>query len=217
MAINAPSDLRSALLGFQVFVESEPDQGGQGSGEAGAAVLGAGFGSILKPRGGTEGMSHAHLTEALRQYPTILKEFLQAIPPERLHHRQGPGFWTVYEHLEHLVQTQEVIFRRLELVRDQEKPQIVPFDPDEHHRETAASPQAPSAAQLVEQYARWREKQLQLIAKASPELWAKAADHPEYDRYGFEILVRHALLHDGFHMSRIEELGFMKKEVLQPM
>jgi hypothetical protein len=129
-------------------------------------------------------------------------------------HRDGKAGRASHEHL---VQTQEVIFHRMELVRDQEKPQIVPFDPAEHHRETAAGPQAPSVAQLVEQYSRWREKQLQLIAKAPPQLWAKAADHPEYDRYGFEILVRHTLLHDGFHMSRIEELGFMKKELLQPM
>lgn len=39
----------------------------------------------------------------------------------------------MYEHLEHLVLTQQVILQRLETIRDQEKPEIVPFNPAEHH------------------------------------------------------------------------------------
>ena len=165
-------------------------------------------------------MSHRELIQALKLYPVILKDFVAAIPPEKLHHRIGPGFWTVYEHLEHLVQTQEVIQQRLETIRDQEKPQIVPFNPDEHHRDVSVSPggsQPRSAEELVADYGLWRERQLKVIEKASERLWRVSARHPEYERYGFEILVRHILLHDGFHLSRIEDLAFMKQELLKPL
>ena len=85
-------------------------------------------------------MSHRELIQALKLYPAILKDFVNAIPLDKLHHRLGPGFWTVYEHLEHLVLTQQVIQQRLETIRDHEKPQIVPFNPDEHHREVSVQP-----------------------------------------------------------------------------
>ncbi len=159
-------------------------------------------------------MSKAHLIEALKQYPAILKEFMQSIPEAKLHLRHGEGFWTVYEHLAHMVLTQEVIHQRLELVRDQERPQIVPFNPDKHHQDVPAGANVRSVAALVEQYAGWRQKQLRIIEAAPPELWQKSATHPEYERYGFEILVRHALLHDGFHLSRIEDLALMKPELV---
>ncbi len=165
-------------------------------------------------------MSRRELIESLKLYPAILKDFLAAIPPEKLHHRIGPGFWTIYEHLEHLVQTQEVIQQRLETIRDQEKPQIVPFDPDEHHRDVSVGSggSRPAGAEdLVADYGRWRERQLKVIEKASEPLWRRSAQHPEYERYGFEILVRHILVHDGFHLSRIEELAFMKPELLKPL
>ncbi len=166
-------------------------------------------------------MSHRELIQALKLYPAILKDFVAAIPPDKLHHRLGPGFWTVYEHLEHLVLTQQVIQQRLETIRDHEKPQIVPFNPDEHHREISVSPgggsQPASAEELVADYGRWRERQLKVIEKASEPLWRRSAQHPEYERYGFEILVRHVLLHDGFHLSRMEDLAFMKQELLQPL
>jgi uncharacterized damage-inducible protein DinB len=165
-------------------------------------------------------MSHRELIKALKLYPAILKDLVVAIPPEKLHHRIGPGFWTVYEHLEHLVQTQEVLQRRLETIRDQERPQIVPFNPDEHHWDVSASAggsQPGSAEDLVADYGRWRERQLQVIEKASERLWRRSAQHPEYERYGFEILVRHILLHDGFHLSRMEDLAFMKEELLKPL
>ena len=108
--------------------------------------------------------------------------------------------------------TQEVILRRLELVRDQERPRIVPFDPGAHHRDTAAGAAARGVPALLEQYTGWRRKQLEIIEAAPPELWRKGAVHPEYERYGFEILVRHAVLHDGFHLARIEDLALMKPE-----
>ncbi len=131
-------------------------------------------------------MSTAPLIEALRQYPVIVKEFLQSIPEAKLHARHGEGFWTIYEHLEHMVLTQEVIHQRLELVRDEERPQIVPFNPDEHHEEVPAGVPVRSVDRLVEEYAGWRRKQLAIIEAASLELWRKSAIHPEYEHQDLE-------------------------------
>jgi uncharacterized damage-inducible protein DinB len=153
-------------------------------------------------------MSRVHLLEGLKRSPVILQDFVAAIPADALDRRRGDGFWTIYEHLLHLVETQEVILGRLERIRDSDHPVITPFVPRELPR--AKGVVRPSAGELVRQFTGWRERQLELIEAAPESLWQKPAEHPEYERYGFEILVRHTLLHDGQHLARIEELWLFK-------
>jgi hypothetical protein len=157
-------------------------------------------------------VNRSQLVEALKLNPLVLKDFVAAIPEQALHRRRGEGYWTIYEHLLHLVETQEVIQRRLETIRDQARPVITPYAPKRLPAE-----QQPSAAALVGEFAGWREKQVRLIEAAPPGLWDKAAEHPEYECYGFEILVRHTLVHDGTHFARIEDLWLLKDEFLTPL
>jgi len=158
-------------------------------------------------------MNRKQLVEALRLNPVILKDFVAAIPVPALDRRRGEGYWTIYEHLAHLVETQEIILGRLELIRDSARPVITPFVP----RELPQARGRPAAAELVEQFAGWRTRQLALIEAAAGPLWAKPAEHPEYEQYGFEILVRHIYVHDGLHFARIEDLWLMKDEFLSPL
>ncbi len=44
----------------------------------------------------------------------------------------------------------------------------------------------------------------------------KTAVHPEYERNGFELLVRHIALHDGMHLARIEDLWLLEDGSLKP-
>ena len=69
----------------------------------------------------------------------------------------------------------------------------------------------------MEAFARWREKQVRLIEAVPAEVWRKTAVHPQYESYGFEILVRHIALHDGFHLARIEDLWVLKDGSLKPL
>jgi uncharacterized damage-inducible protein DinB len=158
-------------------------------------------------------VSRSHLLEALKLNPVILKDFVADIPEAALMRRRGEGYWTIYEHLLHLVETQEVIQARLELIRDQARPVITPYAPSRLEPGSGR----PSAQELVGQFARWREAQVRLIEAAPEALWDKEAGHPEYERYGFEILVRHILVHDGMHFARIEDLWIMKDEALTPL
>jgi hypothetical protein len=74
-----------------------------------------------------------------------------AIPGPALERRRGEGTWTIYEHLLHLVETQEVILARLELIRDQARPVITPYAP----KRLEPGSGRPSAQDLVGQFARW--------------------------------------------------------------
>jgi uncharacterized damage-inducible protein DinB len=160
-------------------------------------------------------MNRQPLLEALRLNPLILRDFVAAIPEQAIFRRRGESFWTIHEHLLHLVETQEVIQRRLELIRDQARPVITPFEPNEVSQASGGA--QPAASELVEQFARWRDRQVRLIEAAPEALWGKSAEHPEYEHYSFEILVRHTLVHDGMHFARIEDLWLLKDEFLRPL
>jgi hypothetical protein len=181
-------------------------------------------------------VAHEDLIEALRRMPGVLAEFLREVPEEELHRRRGEEIWTLYQHLEHLVTVQDVLHRRLQLIRDQEYPEIAPYSPEEN--ETASAGGAAAGASgapaaggseraggrggsprlgveaLLALYTRRRARQLEIIEAAGADLWAKQAQHPEYERYGFAILVRHILFHDGFHLARMEDVQLARAEYL---
>jgi uncharacterized damage-inducible protein DinB len=153
------------------------------------------------------------LLRSLKDNKAILRQFLESMTEEEIH-RKIKDYWTIYEHLEHLVETQQVILKRIELFIREAAPTLVPYTPDKAP-EAKSSP--PSTAQLLDQFDKWRDKQLDLVKNSKKETWKKSGTHPEYTRYSFEILLRHALVHDSFHMARIEQLWIMKEEFIMPL
>lgn len=161
-------------------------------------------------------MSHETLLEGLRLGPALLREFVQAIPPEAMERRRGEGFWTLREHLEHLVEVQAMLYGRLERFLREERPEITPYIPPREPQSASGPPRErrKSPEELLELFERWRLRQIDLIGSAAPEIWQRRALHPEYEHYGFEILARHILLHDASHMYRMEELWLLTDKSL---
>jgi len=89
-----------------------------------------------------------------------------------------------------------MLYKRLELFLKQETSQIKPCIPNKEQQ--PASAPSKSVQELFSTFAKWRDKQITLIESCNANIWKKKADHPEYDLYTFEILVRHILLHDAF-------------------
>ena len=160
-------------------------------------------------------MSHEALIQGLKANIGVLENLLASIPESQLFVNRGEGVWSIYEHVNHLALVQPMVFKRLELFVKEEKPEIVPYVPDRKN-EGSRSKKKP-IKDLMAAFAEWRERQIELIESYKPELWSKIANHPEYTLYTFEILVRHILLHDGFHMYRIEELWLVKDAYLTDM
>ena len=153
------------------------------------------------------------LLESLRRSPRILSQFVRTIPESKLDLRRGEGFWTVAEHYSHLAQVQPMLLQRIERLMDEDKPEFVPFIPggDQKEPETPARMSIESA---LDQFARHRASQLQLLESADDITWNKTATHPEYDQYSLYILTRHVLMHDHWHMYRMEELWLTKDAYL---
>jgi hypothetical protein len=156
------------------------------------------------------------LTQGLKLGPRILEDFVEGISETQLHRNRGEGFWSLYEHVEHLAVTQLMLCKRLERFVKEERPEFEPYFPDEGEQQRREKKTKP-AADILAVYRRWRDKQVALIEGADASLWEKTAIHPEYEQYGFKILVRHILLHDSFHLYRMEELWLSRDEYLMEM
>ena len=153
------------------------------------------------------------LLEGLRRTPKILSEFVQTIPEDKLDLRRGGGFWTVAEHVSHLAQVQPMLLDRFERFMNEDHPEFVPYIPGKAEEEPD-TPARMSMASALDQFSEYRDKQLLLLEGANDITWKKTATHPEYEAYSLYILTRHVLMHDYWHMYRMEELWLTRDAYL---
>ena len=153
------------------------------------------------------------LLNALSQTPKLLCDFVKTIPEDRFDLRRGEGFWTVAEHISHLAQVQPMLLKRIERFITEDRPEFVPYIPGKANEEPDTPPRMDTNAAL-EQFARYRDRQLLLLESADSTTWQKTATHPEYEAYSLLILTRHVLMHDYWHMYRMEELWLTRDAYL---
>ena len=144
------------------------------------------------------------LLEGLRRSGNILSVFVRTISDDKMNRRRGDGIWTIAEHVSHLATVQPMLLERIRRFIDEDQPRFAPYIPGDD--ETDTLPPQIEAGAALEQFARVRVQQLALFEKADDAIWQKTASHPEYEQYSLYIVVRHMLMHDHWHMYRMEEL-----------
>lgn len=153
------------------------------------------------------------LLDGLRRTPNVLSAFVRTIPKKKLDLRRGEGFWTIAEHVSHLAQVQPMLLERLQRFMNEDHPEFVPYIPGEDEEEPH-TPFRMDIATAVKQFTEHRNNQLELLEVADDSAWQKQATHPEYEHYSLYILVRHILMHDYWHMYRMEELWLSRDAYL---
>jgi uncharacterized damage-inducible protein DinB len=153
------------------------------------------------------------LLEGLRRSPKILSELIETIPENRLDLRRGSGFWTIAEHAVHLAQVQPMLLDRMNRFVAEDHPEFVPYMPSEE-QDAPDVPVRMGMSEALEQFLQYRHKQIVLLEHVNENIWQRKGKHPEYDHYSLYILVRHTLMHDHWHMYRIEELWLTKDAYL---
>ncbi len=156
------------------------------------------------------------LLEGLRRTPKILSEFVLAVPEDKIDLRRGEGFWTVAEHVSHLAQVQPMLLDRFQRFMNEDHPEFAPYIPGNDADEPDTPPRMNMNAAL-DQFAHYRNNQLPILEGAQEIQWKKTATHPEYRNYSLYILTRHTLMHDYWHMYRMEELWLTKDAYLTNM
>jgi uncharacterized damage-inducible protein DinB len=152
------------------------------------------------------------ILETLKRSPNILSRFVNSIPENKLDVRRGEGFWTIAEHFSHLAQVQPMLLKRFERFMNEDTPEFVPYIPV--NPEEPATPLRMSIESALDQFTCNRASQLQLLERADENCWKKMGIHPEYEEYSLYILARHVLMHDHWHMYRMEELWLTRDAYL---
>jgi len=152
------------------------------------------------------------LLDCLKRSGRILSEFVQTISADNMNLRRGEGFWTIAEHVSHLAQVQPMLLERLQRFMNEDRPEFIPYIPGED--EVEDTPPLMEMTAALESFAHQREKQLALLEKADAAAWHKTGTHPEYELYSLYVLVRHILMHDHWHMFRMEELWLTRDAYL---
>ncbi len=156
------------------------------------------------------------LIEGLRRSPAILSGFVESIPGDKLDLRRGDGFWTIAEHVSHLAQVQPMLLERIKRFISEESPEFIPYIPGDEEDEPD-TPERMDMSAALDQFAAVRADQLRTLEKAGDAVWSKEGAHPEYERYSLYILIRHLLIHDHWHMYRMEELWLTRDTYLTSM
>jgi uncharacterized damage-inducible protein DinB len=155
------------------------------------------------------------LLQGLQSIPAILSAFVDTIPEEKLDLRRGEGCWTIAEHVSHLAQVQPMLLARFDRFIGEEHPVFKPYIPGADDTEPDTPPRMEMAAAL-EAFADCRARQIARLeaVRGDDEVWHRTATHPEYETYSLYILTRHLLMHDHWHMYRMEELWLTRESYL---
>jgi hypothetical protein len=106
-----------------------------------------------------------------------------------------------------------MLLERLDRFTREAHPEFIPYLPGKDE-EAPATPPVMGSASALGQFADYRQRQLELLGGADETTWKKTATHPEYEAYSLYILVRHILMHDHWHMYRMEELWLTRDAYL---
>jgi len=152
------------------------------------------------------------MLEALKRSSAILADFVRSIPDEILMRKRGEEFWTIAEHVNHLAEVQSMLGDRIRRFLEEAHPEFVPFFPNED--EPIPEDLQIDVSIALAAFSEGRAEQIKLLQAATPADWEKTATHPEYEQYSLIILARHILMHDHWHMYRMEELWLTRDQYL---
>ena len=157
----------------------------------------------------------SELLKGLAGTPALLTDLVASIPEDKRLRRRGDGFWTVAEHAAHLAQVQPMLHDRIRRFIAEPHPVFTPYFPPPAEDAPPEPEARPDLDAALADFAAGRKAQIRNLEEITDEtVWQRRGEHPEYDDYSLPILVRHILMHDYWHMYRMEELWLTKDEYL---
>jgi uncharacterized damage-inducible protein DinB len=152
------------------------------------------------------------LLEVLELNENILCQFVAQMSDSEITNRIK-NYWTIYEHLEHLTLCQKMLLGRIKQFIEEDSPLIRTYTPENEKKSNVKK----TVKNLLDEFCELRKKQIQLIKDAQSTVWGKQGTHESYKKYTCEILVRHIISHDYFHIYRMEELWIEKESYINEL
>jgi hypothetical protein len=105
----------------------------------------------------------------LKNNKMILQDFIMQMTDTEIQNRYK-DYWTIREHIEHLVISQNILLERIKIFINEQNPIIKPYSPNPSEENTY---KAMKIDELTSKFASIRNEQIRLIKKASNEVWKR--------------------------------------------
>ena len=145
------------------------------------------------------------ILKALQETPRLLKELIIEIDPELYKEEIIRGKWSIHENATHVaVGDKYGIQKRLEDFNQIEHPTFEPLSGDNFPKKFFIEL---DLFETLEEFFKIRQSTIDLAHALNKDNWHKEANHPEYKRYTPYFMLRHLLMHDHWHLYKIEDMG----------
>ena len=141
--------------------------------------------------------------DVLQRTPAMLKSLLRDLPDNWVVHNEGPGTWSPFDVVGHLIHGEETdwIPRARIILEDGENRSFEPFDRFAMFEKSKGK----SLGELLDTFERLRGENLRQLEQMSltPELLTKRGKHPELGIVTLSELLATWVVHDLGHIAQI--------------
>lgn len=158
-----------------------------------------------------------HATAVLARTPMVVRTFLTDLPPDWTHRNEGPGTWSPFDVVGHLIDGEESdwIGRARIILSQGADRRFAPFDRFAH----LDANQGKSLAELLDRFARLRASNLRDLESMDigPDKLRLTGEHPEFGTVTLEQLLATWVAHDLGHIAQIARvMAKQYKDALGP-
>jgi len=149
----------------------------------------------------------ATLVATLRGLPDRLGSVVGNVPDEKLRRRPAADSWCAKEHMDHLIDADEVMRGRVEVILEREAAPLADRDDQRENRKSfERAARDARAVELLDRYAVGRKRLVSLVDGLSIDEWSRCGNHERYGPISVYQLLRHVARHDHHHLSAIRAL-----------
>jgi hypothetical protein len=133
-----------------------------------------------------------------------LAELTHDLSEDLLQRRPDSDTWSIREHVSHFYDTQEMLERRMDLILNEEEPDLSAAAPYISATENTGRPS--STQEIVERFCTRRKDSVAYLRKRSlTDLW-RSGNHPEFGRISLLRQLCYFAFHEQSHLPAIETL-----------
>jgi uncharacterized damage-inducible protein DinB len=135
---------------------------------------------------------------------TSLRAAVTGLEDRSLETPEAPGKWSVLQVVQHLADTELVVYGRNRIMAAEDDPMLVVFDQDRWValREATDS----TLDESLSEFAQLRALHLEFLRRLPQEAWTHPGRHPERGPTTIEATVRLHAAHDLYHLAQIERI-----------
>lgn len=142
------------------------------------------------------------MLDAFQATSDVLRNLLENVGQEQAQSvKGGDEGWSVVEVICHLRDAEEFALNRNKLMRDQDNPNVTPYDQEQLAIDRHYADQ--NLRQALSDFFRLRQEHLSLLENLSEDGWHRPGQHPEAGRIEIFDHTLHMVCHDAIHCAQI--------------